>query len=93
VEEAAQFVATDHSFSAALRALLAGPALARRRVLKHFSYHLPCRPQLRFLYQYYLRGGFRDGPGAKRYCGLLARYEKFAVEEIRRQRAVKQNRA
>jgi glycosyltransferase involved in cell wall biosynthesis len=90
VEEAAQFVATDHSFFAALRILLAGPALARRRVLKHFSYHLPCRPQLRFLYQYYLRGGFRDGPGAKRYCGLLARYEKFAVEEIRRQRAVKQ---
>jgi glycosyltransferase involved in cell wall biosynthesis len=57
-------------------------ALERRRTLKHLSYAMPFRPQLRFVYQYILRGGFLDGPGAFRYCCLLARYEKYAAEEI-----------
>lgn len=86
-EEAAQFLEGRRHPSASFRLLLAGPALERRRVLKHFSYLLPCRPALRFFYQYFLRGGFLDGPAARRYCGLLARYEGFTVEEIKRRRA------
>jgi hypothetical protein len=66
--------------------LLAGPALERRRALKQLSYHLPFRPLLRFLYQYILRGGFLDGKGSYRYCRLLARYERYAADELRLQR-------
>jgi glycosyltransferase involved in cell wall biosynthesis len=66
-----------------LVALWRGPALERRRALKHLSYRLPGRPVLRFIYQYLLRGGFLDGPGAWRYCLLMARYERFAAEALR----------
>ena len=61
--------------------------LLRRRALKHWSYSLPCRPALRFCYQYSLRGGFLDGRPGLRYCQLLARYEQFTVEELRRLRS------
>jgi hypothetical protein len=69
-----------------LRSLVAGPALARRRALKHLSFHLPGRPGLRFIYQYLLRAGFLDGGPGYRYCRLLARYEGFADCEIRQLR-------
>ena len=89
--EAAAFLAGDTGKGWRLRALLAGPALTRRRALKHLSYHLPGRPALRFIYQYLLRGGFLDGRAGYRYCRLLARYEGFAAAEISRLRAVRQN--
>lgn len=82
-EEAAAYLATP---GAPLRALWSGPALERRRALKHLSYRLPGRPLLRFLYQYFLRGGCLDGPGAWRYCRLMARYERFAAEALREAR-------
>lgn len=70
--------------------LLRGPTLARRRALKRLSYRLPCRPALRFVYQYLLRRGFLDGAAGLRYCRLLARYERFAVEELQQlQRAAR----
>ncbi len=67
--------------------LFSAQALRRRRALKHFSYLLPARPAARFLYQYVLRGGFLDGPQGFRYCRLLARYEGFTADELRRLRA------
>jgi glycosyltransferase involved in cell wall biosynthesis len=85
--EAAQFLAADETVAQTLQKFFAGPALARRRALKRLSYTLPARPLFRFLYQYVLRGGALDGPGAWRYCRLLARYERIASAEIRRQRA------
>jgi len=69
-----------------LRAPFPRTTLERRRALKHLSYVLPFRPQFRFLYQYILRGGFLDGAGSFHYCRLLARYEKYAAEEIARVR-------
>jgi hypothetical protein len=48
---------------------------------------LSARPLLRFVYQYFLRGGILDGRGAWHYCRLLARYEGFAVSELQRLRA------
>lgn len=67
--------------------LFSGDRLQRRRALKHLSYALPFRPTLRFIYQYFLRGGFLDrGPGL-RYCRLLARYEAFTTKELRLLRA------
>jgi glycosyltransferase involved in cell wall biosynthesis len=61
--------------------------LVRRRTLKRLSYVLPGRPLLRFLYQYVLRGGFLDGGAGLHYCRLLARYESFTAEELKRLRA------
>jgi glycosyltransferase involved in cell wall biosynthesis len=61
--------------------------LARRRALKRFSYQLPFRPLLRFIYQYLVRGGLLDGWAGLRYCLLLARYEGFTSREIRRLKA------
>jgi glycosyltransferase involved in cell wall biosynthesis len=72
--------------SSELRSLLDRDPLLRRRALKRLSYHLPARPFARFIYQYFLRGGFLDGAAGWRYCRLLARYEGFAAEEFRRVR-------
>jgi glycosyltransferase involved in cell wall biosynthesis len=66
--------------------LFAGEPLRRRRTLKLLSARLPFRPAARFAYQYFLRRGFLDGAGGLRYCRLLARYEAFISEEIRRLR-------
>ena len=62
---------------------LLGPKLQRRRAVKRLSRHLPFRPTARFLYQYVLRGGWRDGRAGLRYCRLLTRYERFIAEEVR----------
>lgn len=86
-QEAEAFLAGRGGAGLRLKALLVGPGLARRRALKHLSFCLPGRPALRFLYQYVLRGGFRDGGPGYRYCRLLARYEGFADQEIRMLRA------
>ncbi len=71
------------------RTLFSSDALARRRALKYFSGALPCRPALRFFYQYVLRGGFFDGGAGFRYCRLLARYEGFISTELRTLRMIK----
>lgn len=63
-----------------------GGPLGRRRALKQLSYALPARPLLRFIYQYFLRGGALDGRAAWGYCRLLARYERFAAEALREAR-------
>jgi hypothetical protein len=60
--------------------------LRRRRAMKRLSYSLPCRPALRFIYQYFLKRGFLDGGPGYRYCRLLARYESLTAEEMRRLR-------
>ncbi len=69
-----------------LGALASRDGLVRRRALKSLSYRLPARPFARLVYQYLLRGGFLDGAAGWRYCRLLARYEGFASEELRRLR-------
>ena len=72
---------------AKLADLFSGKRLVRRRALKRLSYSLPGRGALRFAYQYFLRRGFLDGTAGLRYCCLLARYERFTSEELRRLRA------
>lgn len=81
--EAAEYLAQARPLSEILGTLIRGPMLARRRALKYLSYALPGRPWLRFFYQHWLRRGFLDGPAARRYCELLARYESFTGEAIR----------
>jgi glycosyltransferase involved in cell wall biosynthesis len=81
-KEAVNSYTERQTVGSVLRSPFPKTALERRRALKQLSYVLPFRPQMRFIYQYILRGGFLDGTGALRYCRLLARYEKFAAEEI-----------
>jgi glycosyltransferase involved in cell wall biosynthesis len=68
----------------AWRMLVSANSLERRRALKRLSFSLPCRPALRFVYQYFLRRGFLDGSEGWHYCRLLARYERMVAEELRR---------
>ncbi len=86
-QEAEKILRHNDGFGALLQRAVFGAGLERRRALKQLSYTLPARPLLRFLYQYFLRGGFLDGAGAWRYCRLLARYEGFATAELKRLRA------
>lgn len=87
-EEAEEFLRSEvNQPPRRLAPLFRGTKLERRRALKRLSYGLPFRPVLRFVYQYLLRGGIADGRKAWRYCRLLARYERFAVEELRTLRA------
>ncbi|MCF3648675.1 glycosyltransferase family 2 protein [Synoicihabitans lomoniglobus] len=79
VEAKEQFQATPLPWSD----LVASDRLVRRRALKQLSYRLPLRSLARFVYQYILRQGFRDGRAGWEYCRLIARYEGFAQNELR----------
>jgi glycosyltransferase involved in cell wall biosynthesis len=84
--EAKNYLSTSGRTRAAL--LFSSEKLERRRALKRLSYSLPFRPLLRFVYQYFLRGGILDGGAGLKYCLLLARYEGFTSAEIRRLKRV-----
>lgn len=84
---AAHRAGTEPGLGASLAALLSPDSLRRRRELKRLSYRLPCRGTVRFLYQYLARLGFLDGGPGLRYCRLLAQYEGFVAEELRRLKA------
>jgi glycosyltransferase involved in cell wall biosynthesis len=81
-EEARQVL--ERSEGVSLGLLFSADALKRRRALKRLSFALPFRPAARFAYQYILRLGFLDGRPGLRYCRLLARYEGFIEDEIKR---------
>ena len=83
-EEVAAFAEQRTSAWSEFRCALSGPGVGRRRALKRLSFFLPFRPALRLLYQYLLRGGLLDGRAGWRYCLLLARYECFIRDELRR---------
>lgn len=72
----------EHPEHESWRDIYSASPLLRRRALKRLSFSLPCRPSLRFIYQYVLRGGFLDGAQGLRYCLLLAKYEGFIADEI-----------
>jgi glycosyltransferase involved in cell wall biosynthesis len=85
-EEAAAFLAGNGVSRVSLLPLFSKDALIRRRALKAFSYRLPARGGLRFLYQYIWRRGFLDGSAGYRYCCLLAAYEGWISRELIQQR-------
>jgi glycosyltransferase involved in cell wall biosynthesis len=68
------------------RDLMGADPVARRRALKELSFHLPCRPTLRFLYSYVLRGGFLEGRAGLEYCKLLGIYEYMIALKMREAR-------
>lgn len=85
-QEAAAFLNHAPEATSLLRRLLSRDPLVRRRALKRVSQHLPLRGPLRFSYQYLWRRGFLDGLAGLSYCLLMARYESWIADEIRRQR-------
>jgi glycosyltransferase involved in cell wall biosynthesis len=63
--------------------LLSPDPTVRRRALKRLGNRAPFRPQLRFAYTYFLRGGFLDGLAGLRYAGMLATYQRYIDESMR----------
>ena len=51
----------------------------RRTTLRALSRRLPCRPYLRFIYQYILKFGFLDGRAGWTFSCLMATYEGWIV--------------
>jgi glycosyltransferase involved in cell wall biosynthesis len=51
----------------------------RRAAIRQLSRNMPCRPLLRFLYQYLFKFGFLDGVPGFLYCRMLATYEGWIV--------------
>jgi glycosyltransferase involved in cell wall biosynthesis len=90
--EAQEAVQSPVSSMDGVRKLFSLNPTERRRALKQVANYMPCRPQLRFLYMYFLRLGFLDGPTGYRYCRLLAIYEEMILlkkRELLKQRAAK----
>jgi glycosyltransferase involved in cell wall biosynthesis len=79
---------TQHREALRLGELFSSTALTRRRALKRAAANIPFRPLARFIYQYFLRGGFLDGRAGLRYCRLIARYEGFIAEERKKTRPI-----
>lgn len=77
--EAAELAANPPRWSELKNVFAAADPLARRRTLKRLWSLLPARPLLRFIAQFFLRGGFLDGPAGFHYCLRLARYERMIV--------------
>jgi glycosyltransferase involved in cell wall biosynthesis len=54
----------------------------KRRALKDLSLRLPFRPLIRFIYMYFLLGGFLDGRGGFAWCTLQAFYEYLILLKV-----------
>jgi glycosyltransferase involved in cell wall biosynthesis len=54
----------------------------RRRALKDLSLRLPFRPLVRFVYMYFLLGGWLDGRAGFTWCTLQAFYEYTIVLKV-----------
>jgi glycosyltransferase involved in cell wall biosynthesis len=60
----------------------------RRHALKDLSLRLPLRPLIRWLYMYFILGGWRDGEAGFAWCTLQGFYEYLIilkVKELKRQ--------
>jgi glycosyltransferase involved in cell wall biosynthesis len=54
----------------------------RRRALKDLSLRLPLRPATRFVYMYFLLGGFLDGKAGFTWCALQFFYEYLITLKV-----------
>lgn len=57
------------------RHLFSADPTCRRRTLKRIAYRLPFRALLRFMYVFFLRGGFLDGRAGFHYAVLMGFYQ------------------
>ncbi|MEL6763704.1 MAG: glycosyltransferase family 2 protein, partial [Cyanobacteria bacterium J06607_6] len=64
--------------------------IERRHALKDLSLRLPLRPLIRWVYMYFILGGWRDGEAGFAWCTLQGFYEYLIVlkvKELKRQAA------
>ncbi|MEM1292077.1 MAG: glycosyltransferase family 2 protein [Cyanobacteria bacterium P01_H01_bin.162] len=64
--------------------------IERRHALKDLSLRLPLRPLVRWVYMYFILGGWRDGEAGFAWCTLQGFYEYLIVlkvKELKRQAA------
>ncbi len=73
--------------------LLTTDRARRRQALKNFSFRLPFRPFLKFLYLYFFKLGLFDGRAGLTYCALQAIYEYMIVLKIREIRQRREGQA
>lgn len=66
-----------------VRACFSTDRSVRRAAWRVWSYRLPARPALRFLYAYVLRLGFLDGRAGWQFCRAMADYERMIDAELR----------
>lgn len=66
-----------------LRECLSMDSLTRKRALKSIFVKLPFRPLIKFIYLYFICGGFRDGKEGLVYCQLQLLYEKMIAIKVR----------
>lgn len=69
-----------------LRACFDRDPVRRRAALRRWSYRLPCRASLRFLYVYLLRLGCLDGRAGLTYAVLQSIYESMITLKVRERR-------
>jgi glycosyltransferase involved in cell wall biosynthesis len=82
-DEAIETVHQLESGSVNWGALLLGASeVERRRALKDLSLRIPFRPLVRFLYMYFLLGGFLDGHAGFTWCVLQAFYEYLILVKV-----------
>ncbi|OUL21850.1 glycosyltransferase family 2 protein [Nostoc sp. 106C] len=82
-DEAAETLLQIQQGSVNWRDLFFGKSeVERRRALKDLSLRLPARPIVRFLYMYFLLGGFLDGRAGMAWCTLQAFYEYLILLKV-----------
>lgn len=69
-----------------LRKIFFGNAFDRRVALKNWSFRMPMRPLLKFIYMYFLQFGLLDGGPGFHYCMLQAFYEYQIVLKVKEAR-------
>ncbi len=57
--------------------------ILRRRALRNLGRRMPCRPLLRFVWQYFWKWGFLDGRAGLTFSTLMAMYEAMIVMKRR----------
>lgn len=66
-----------------LTSVLSKDPMVRRRSLKNLSFFLPARQAWRFVHDFVIKGGFRDGLAGVHYCLMIAMYEYWIGLKIR----------
>ncbi|MCC6675779.1 MAG: glycosyltransferase family 2 protein [Phycisphaerales bacterium] len=66
-----------------ITSVLSKDPMVRRRTLKNLSFFLPARQAWRFVHDFVIKGGFRDGLPGVHYCLLIAMYEYWIGLKIR----------
>lgn len=82
-DEAVETLKQLRSGSVNWRNLLFGSTeIDRRRALKDLSLRMPLRPIVRFLYMYFILGGWLDGRAGFTWCVLQAFYEYLILLKV-----------